>query len=85
MYGSLRTYSHFSFLRGASSPEELVARAVELGHDAMCLADINGVYGAVRFQHAGHYIISVHLLVVLIGAAYMARPKRRVTEAAAQD
>jgi error-prone DNA polymerase len=40
--------SHFSFLRGASSPEALVARAKELGHQAIGLADVGGLYGQVR-------------------------------------
>lgn len=44
--------SHFSFLRGASSPEELARRAAELGLPALCLVDRNGVYGAVRLQRA---------------------------------
>jgi error-prone DNA polymerase len=51
-YGSLRTRSHFSFLRGASSPEELARRAAAIGHTALCLTDMNGVYGAVRLQKA---------------------------------
>lgn len=52
MFGSLHTRSHFSFLDGASSPEELVARAAELGHTALALTDLYGVYGAVRLERA---------------------------------
>jgi error-prone DNA polymerase len=52
MFGSLHTRSHFSFLAGASSPEELVERAHELGHDALALTDRGGTYGAVRLQRA---------------------------------
>jgi error-prone DNA polymerase len=48
MYVPLRTKSHYSFLEGASSPEELVDRAVELGLPALGLADRDGVYGLVR-------------------------------------
>lgn len=44
--------SHFSFLRSPSSPEELADRAAELGLKALCLVDVNGVYGAVRHQRA---------------------------------
>jgi error-prone DNA polymerase len=44
--------SHFSFLRSPSSPEELANRAAELGLKALCLVDVNGVYGAVRHQRA---------------------------------
>ncbi|RPI67645.1 MAG: DNA polymerase III subunit alpha, partial [Ignavibacteriae bacterium] len=47
-------HPHFSFLRGASSPEDLAARAAELGLRALCLVDRNGVYGAVRLQKACH-------------------------------
>src|SRR5258706_1168647 len=61
--------SAFSFLEGSSAPEDLVARAAELGHRAMALADVHGVYGLPRFsraaQAAGMRAISrarVHLL-----------------------
>ena len=40
--------SHHSFLHGASSPEELVDRAAELGWEALALTDRHGVYGMVR-------------------------------------
>ena len=40
--------SNFSFLRGASKPEELVADGRGLGHAAMGLADRNTVAGVVR-------------------------------------
>jgi error-prone DNA polymerase len=47
-YAELRCKSCFSFLEGASQPEELVARAAELGLSALALADVNGLYGIVR-------------------------------------
>ncbi len=47
-YAELRCRSCFSFLAGASHPEELVARAAELGLSALALADRNGLYGVVR-------------------------------------
>ena len=47
-YAELRCRSCFSFLAGASHPEELVARAAELGLSALALADANGLYGIVR-------------------------------------
>jgi error-prone DNA polymerase len=50
-YIELRTQSAFSFLHGASLPEDLVARAVELGHPALALGDRDGLYGAPRFHH----------------------------------
>ena len=47
-YVELAVTSNFSFLRGASHPEELVARAVELGHKAMGIADRQTLAGVVR-------------------------------------
>ncbi len=47
-YAELRCRSCFSFLVGASHPEELVARAAELGLAALALADVSGLYGIVR-------------------------------------
>src|SRR5213079_960066 len=44
--------SVFSFLEGASSPEELTATCAELGMPAMALLDRDGVYGAPRFHLA---------------------------------
>jgi len=47
-YVELQVTSHFSFLRGASSPEELFSAAALLGHKAMGLADRGSVAGVVR-------------------------------------
>ena len=47
-YVEFATQSNFSFLRGASRPEELVVAAYMLGHAAMGLADRNTVAGVVR-------------------------------------
>jgi error-prone DNA polymerase len=52
MYVELHTSSAFSFLDGASLPEALVDRAVELGYPALALLDRDGVYGAPRFHLA---------------------------------
>jgi len=38
-YAELRCVSNFSFLRGASQPEELVERAKQLGYTALAIAD----------------------------------------------
>ena len=48
-YVELRCRSAFSFLAGASLPEDLVDRAASLGYDALALGDRSGVYGAPRF------------------------------------
>ncbi|MEB2314434.1 MAG: error-prone DNA polymerase [Sorangiineae bacterium] len=47
-FAELLGRSNFSFLRGASHPEELVVRARELGLDALALCDRDGLYGSVR-------------------------------------
>jgi error-prone DNA polymerase len=51
-YVELHAASAFSFLDGASQPESLIERAVELEMPALAIADRNGVYGAARFHSA---------------------------------
>jgi len=51
-YGELHAHSGFSFLDGASDPEELVAEAVRLELGALALTDHTGLYGVVRFAEA---------------------------------
>ncbi|MEV0453795.1 error-prone DNA polymerase [Catellatospora methionotrophica] len=51
-YAELHAHSHFSFLDGASSPEELVEQAVALGLSALAITDHDGMYGVVRFAEA---------------------------------
>ena len=51
-YVELQANSAFSFLRGASFPEQLAETAAELEMPAMALLDRNGVYGAQRFSVA---------------------------------
>src|SRR4051794_3522516 len=51
-YIELHASSAFSFLDGASLPEDLVDAAVDRGLPAMALVDANGVYGAPRFYKA---------------------------------
>ncbi|HET7558406.1 MAG TPA: DNA polymerase III subunit alpha [Limnochordia bacterium] len=50
-YVELHAHSAYSFLDGASLPEELVARAAELGYGALALTDHDGLYGAMAFAH----------------------------------
>ena len=47
-YAELQVTSNYSFLRGASHPAELIARAAELGHKAIALTDRNTLAGVVR-------------------------------------
>jgi error-prone DNA polymerase len=51
-YAELHCHTNFSFLDGASHPEELVAEAVRLGLAALAVTDHDGFYGAVRFALA---------------------------------
>jgi error-prone DNA polymerase len=51
-YAELHCHSNFSFLDGASNPEELVEEAARLGLDAVALTDHDGMYGVVRFAEA---------------------------------
>ena len=52
MYVELHCHSAFSFLDGASQPDELVAAAVELGYEALALTDHNGVFGSMEHAQA---------------------------------
>ncbi len=51
-YAELHCHSNFSFLDGASHPEELVEEAARLGLEALALTDHDGLYGVVRFAEA---------------------------------
>ena len=51
-YVELHCHSAFSFLDGVSLPDELVARALELGYDAFALTDHNSVSGSMEFAVA---------------------------------
>ncbi|HYJ29590.1 MAG TPA: error-prone DNA polymerase [Allosphingosinicella sp.] len=52
MYTELQTTTHFSFLRGASAPDELFAAAALLGLPALGIVDRNSVAGMVRAWEA---------------------------------
>ncbi|OWY62094.1 error-prone DNA polymerase, partial [cyanobacterium TDX16] len=51
-YAELHCHSNFSFLDGASHPEELAEEATRLGLEALALTDHDGFYGVVRFAEA---------------------------------
>ena len=51
-YVELHAHSAFSFLDGASAPEEMAERAAELGHPALALTDHDGLCGSLAFAHA---------------------------------
>ena len=52
MYIELHAATSFSFLEGASLPEDLVAEASRLGYSALAVCDRDGVYGTPRFHKA---------------------------------
>ncbi|WP_225781141.1 error-prone DNA polymerase [Xenophilus sp. Marseille-Q4582] len=65
-YAELRCVSNFSFLRGASQPEELVERAKQLGYAALALTDECSLAGVVR----AHVAAKEHQLRLLIGSQF---------------
>jgi error-prone DNA polymerase len=62
MYAELVCRSNFSFLQGASHPEELVTQAAELGLSALALTDQDGLYGVVK-AHLQARALGLKLLV----------------------
>lgn len=65
-YAELHCLSNFTFLRGASKPEELVARAHELGYSALALTDECSLAGVVR----AHEAAAERSLKLLIGSEF---------------
>ena len=63
-YAELHAKSNFSFLEGASHPEELVERAAELDYAALAVTDRNSLAGVVR----AHVAAKEHGLKLVIGA-----------------
>ncbi len=66
MYAELHCLSNFSFLRGASRPEELVERAAKLGYAALAITDECSVAGVVR----AHVAAREHGLKLIVGAEF---------------
>lgn len=62
MYAELLCLSNFTFLRGASHPEELVQRADDLGYRALALTDECSISGVVRAHEAAQKL-AIRLLV----------------------
>jgi error-prone DNA polymerase len=65
-YAELQCVSNFSFLRGASHPEELVERAAQLGYNALAITDECSLAGVVR----AHVEARKHKLPLLIGSQF---------------
>ena len=71
MYAPLWVKSNFSFLEGASHPEELVVECARLGLGVMALTDRDGVYGAVKAWRAAreHGVRLIHGSQLSVGGA----------------
>ncbi|MDD7813253.1 error-prone DNA polymerase [Mycobacterium sp. CSUR Q5927] len=68
-YAELHAHSAYSFLDGASTPQELVAEAARLGLRAIALTDHNGLYGVVRFAEAAAELTAAgHQIATVFGA-----------------
>jgi error-prone DNA polymerase len=73
-YAELHCLSNFSFLRGASHPEELVARAAALGYRALALTDECSLAGVVR----AHAAAKEHGLQLIIGSEIVIEKEKLV-------
>src|SRR5690606_27634298 len=65
-YAELHCLSNFTFLRGASHPEELVERAAALGYAALAITDECSVAGIVR----AHVAAKEHGLPLIVGSEF---------------
>ncbi len=68
-YAELHCLTNYTFLRGASHPEELVERAAELGYSAIAITDECSVAGVVR----AHVEAKKQKLTLLIGSSFTLR------------
>ena len=75
-YVELQVLTHFSLLRGASSPEELFSAAALLGYPAIGIGDVGTVAGVVRAWEAQKATLGVPLFqeqamkVAIVGAGF---------------
>src|SRR3569623_1424248 len=65
-YAELHCLTNFSFLRGASHPEELVRRAVKEGYQALAITDECSLAGVVR----AHVEAKKHRIKIIIGSEF---------------
>ncbi|HEY0442773.1 MAG TPA: PHP domain-containing protein, partial [Candidatus Limnocylindrales bacterium] len=82
-FAELHCHTNFSFLDGASTVDELVERAVELGLGGLAITDHRGLYGAVRFVSAAesvglHPVVGLEIELI---DALVADPARVVVPA----
>ena len=66
MYAELHCLSHYSFLRGASAPDELVRRAANCGYRALAITDECSLAGVVK----AHVAAKEHGIKLIIGSEF---------------
>ncbi|MEC9372401.1 MAG: PHP domain-containing protein, partial [Planctomycetota bacterium] len=80
-YVELETTTNFTFLTGASHPDEMVERAAALGHAAASIADVNTLAGVVRAhvaaKEAGLPLVVGSRLVLRDGLSLVVYPEDR--------
>ena len=74
-YAELHCISNFSFLRGASSPESLVAQAAQLGYRAIAITDECSMAGIVR-AHTEARAQGIALRLIVLRLLAPARPEQ---------
>ncbi len=81
-YAELHCHSSFSFLDGASHPDELVAEAARLELEALALTDHDGLYGVVRFFEAARElgVRTVFGAEITLSGPAAAPPRTRVPD-----
>ena len=70
MYSELHCHSAFSFLDGASLPEQLALAASQLGYPALALTDHHGLYGSMAFAQ-GSQKLGLQAITGEIGRAHV--------------
>jgi len=70
-YAELQTYTHYSFLRGASAPEDMIQRAVKLDYQAIAITDECSVSGIVK----AHVEAKKYGLQLIIGSQMLITPE----------
>jgi len=80
-YIELHCHSAYSFLDGASQPEELVAAAVQQGHEALALTDHDSLSGSMEFAQAAKPLglKAIHGAEVSLAERGAAEPGRHLT------
>src|SRR5215212_6118860 len=93
-YAELHSHTNFSFLDGASTPDDLVDRAVALGLTGLAVTDHAGLYGAVRFVSAAeasdlHPVVGIEIELrdplVPDPAGVVVAPRRKRSRAVGTD